>query len=55
MVAAIYSVAGAAYSADFLDITSGSNGGYSAKTGYDYVTGLGSTNSPNLVPALIKK
>ena len=55
VVAAIYSVAGVAYAADFFDITSGSNGGYSAKTGYDYVTGLGSTNSPNLIPALIKK
>ncbi len=55
VVAAIYSVAGAAYAADFFDITSGSNGGYSAKTGYDYVTGLGSTNSQNLIPALIKK
>ena len=55
VVAAIYSFAGAAYAADFFDITSGSNGGYSAGTGYDYVTGLGSTDSPNLVPALIKK
>jgi subtilase family serine protease len=50
----IYSTAGAAYSTDFSDITSGSNGGYSAGTGYDFVTGLGSPKVFGLVPALIK-
>ena len=48
----------------FRDITSGSNGGYNAASGYDYVTGLGSplttnyansiatvSNSINLIPA----
>ncbi len=30
---------------DFRDITSGSNGGYSCKVGYDLVTGLGSPNT----------
>ena len=40
---------------DFFDITSGSNGGYSATTGYDLVTGLGSPVANNLVPDLINK
>jgi mucin-19 len=35
------------------DITSGTNGGYSAGTGYDLVTGLGSPNANLLVPDLI--
>ena len=55
VVAALYSVATTAYAADYFDITSGSNGGFSAGTGYDFVTGLGSTDSANLIPALIKK
>ena len=38
--------------ADFHNITSGSNGGYSAGTGYDLVTGLGSPVANLLVPAL---
>ena len=41
----IYSVAESSlYSSVFHDITSGSNGGYSAGTGYDEVTGWGSYN-----------
>ncbi len=36
----------------FHDITSGSNGGHSAGTGYDMVTGIGSPIANNLVPAL---
>ncbi|HEY1683707.1 MAG TPA: hypothetical protein VGG19_03005 [Tepidisphaeraceae bacterium] len=39
-------------SSDFHDITSGSNGSYSATTGYDLVTGRGSPVANLLVPAL---
>ena len=38
--------------ADFHDITSGSNGGYTAGPGYDMVTGIGSPVANLLVPAL---
>ena len=37
----------------FRDITSGTNGTYSASIGYDKVTGLGSPNITNLISALI--
>jgi subtilase family serine protease len=48
-----YSAAAAAvYHSNYYDITSGSNGGASAHTGYDFVTGLGSPNAVNLVPYL---
>ena len=40
-------------SGDFHDITSGSNGGYSAGPGYNMVTGLGSPNAEWLVPDLV--
>jgi len=43
---------GAGYSTDFHDITSGSNGTYSAITGYDLVTGWGSPNGIGLIDAL---
>jgi subtilase family serine protease len=43
---------GSGYDSDFHDITSGSNGGYSAVTGYDLVTGWGSPNGANLINAL---
>ena len=46
---AIYSLS----SSDFHDITSGANGLYSAKTGYDLVTGRGSPIANNLVADLI--
>ncbi len=39
-------------SADFHDITSGSNGDFSAGPGYDEVTGLGTPQANLLVPAL---
>jgi len=39
-------------SSDFHDITSGSNGTYSATVGYDLVTGLGTPIANLLVPAL---
>jgi kumamolisin len=42
----------AAYSMAFHDITSGSNGSFSAATGYDEVTGLGSPIANELVPYL---
>jgi subtilase family serine protease len=41
-----------ASSADFHDVTSGNNGGYSATTGYDEVTGRGSPIANLLVSAL---
>jgi subtilase family serine protease len=47
--AAVYSLP----SSDLYDITSGSNGAYSAKPGYDLVTGLGSPNANVLIPDLI--
>ncbi len=37
---------------DFNDITSGNNGVFSAGTGYDEVTGLGSPNAPSLMASL---
>jgi len=41
------------YTSDFHDITSGSNGAYSAATGYDLVTGWGSPKGQNLINALL--
>jgi subtilase family serine protease len=50
---AMYATYGtAAYSMAFHDITSGSNGSFSAATGYDEVTGLGSPIANELVPYL---
>ena len=43
---------GSSYDSDFHDITSGSNGEYSAVIGYDLVTGWGSPKGPNLIDAL---
>lgn len=47
----------AKYAADFHDITSGNNGlngpGFSAKTGYDLPTGLGTPIASSLIPDLI--
>jgi hypothetical protein len=43
---------GSSYTSDFHDITTGSNGAYSAATGYDLVTGWGSPNGQNLIDAL---
>ncbi|MDA4136343.1 MAG: protease pro-enzyme activation domain-containing protein [Thaumarchaeota archaeon] len=42
----------ASYSADFHDVTSGSNGGYSAGTGWDPVTGWGTPIASNLIASL---
>jgi subtilase family serine protease len=57
---ALYSVADnpAKYAADFYDVTTGNNQttsipGYSASTGWDAVTGLGTPNVANLIPDLI--
>jgi subtilase family serine protease len=44
---------GSNFDSDFHDITSGSNGKYSAVTGFDLVTGWGSPNGPNLIDALV--
>lgn len=43
---------GSTYDTDFHDITSGSNGTYTATVGYDLVTGIGSPNGVNLINAL---
>lgn len=48
---AFYNAATANYAANYRDITSGSNG-YSAGTGYDFVTGLGSPKANSLVTYL---
>lgn len=52
----LYSLAGATgssgYTTDFHDITSGSNGN-PALPGYDLVTGIGSPQGNNLIPALV--
>jgi kumamolisin len=49
---AIYTIyAGSGYTADFHDVTSGSNG-FSATVGYDLVTGLGSPAGQPLIDAL---
>ena len=47
------------YGANFFDITQGNNdvaeigpAGFNAGTGWDAVTGLGSPNAANLIPAL---
>lgn len=47
---AIYAIGeGPDYNSDFHDIVSGSNGTYSATTGYDLVTGWGSPNGQSLI------
>jgi uncharacterized repeat protein (TIGR03803 family) len=48
----LYSLATSDYAGYYHDIISGSNGAYSAGTGYDLVTGLGSPIANQLVPAL---
>ncbi len=45
---------GSSFATDFHDITSGSNGGYTAVVGYDLVTGWGSPNGPNLIDGLVE-
>ncbi len=44
---ALYQYGAANESTVFHDVTSGSNGGYSAKSGWDYTTGFGSLNVGN--------
>jgi len=43
---------GTNYANNYRDITSGSNGGFSAGSGYDFVTGVGSPLSNSLIPYL---
>ena len=51
----LYSLAGAqGYPLYYNDITSGTNGGYLAKKGYDEVTGLGSPISYNIISNLVR-
>lgn len=50
---ALYAIGvGSNFTTDFHDIIGGSNGKYSAVTGYDLVTGWGSPNGPSLIDAL---
>lgn len=50
---ALYQIGtGSSYHSDFHDVTSGSNGKYSAVANYDLVTGWGSLNGINLLNAL---
>ncbi len=54
---ALYKLASSAYSTNFGDVTSGSNGydrvaGFSAAAGYDMASGLGTPNAQSIVPAL---
>ena len=61
--AALYKLAASnRYAADFRDITQGNNSihtrsvnvpGYSATTGWDPITGLGSPDAENLLPDLV--
>jgi subtilase family serine protease len=58
---ALYKIAAnpAMYAADFFDVTIGNNQtrsipGYSASTGWDAVTGLGTPNAAHLLPDLVK-
>jgi subtilase family serine protease len=44
---------GSSFDTDFHDITSGSNGGYTAVVGFDLVTGWGSPQAANLIDALV--
>jgi hypothetical protein len=48
----LYSAAQTAYSSNFHDVTSGSNG-YSARVGYDLVTGLGTPVANHLITTLV--
>ena len=51
---ALYTIGtGLGFTNDIHDITSGSNGAYSAVTGYDLVTGWGSPKGVNLINALV--
>ena len=50
---ALYAAATANYSGNFHDITSGSNGGFSAGTGVDDVTGIGSPIGDTLANTLV--
>jgi subtilase family serine protease len=52
LLTAVYSFMGSNYSTDFHDVTSGNNGLYYDTAGYDLVTGIGSLQANNLVPAL---
>jgi subtilase family serine protease len=50
---AVYNIGlGSGYGAAFHDITSGNNGGFTAVTAYDLVTGWGSPNGAGLINAL---
>lgn len=51
---AIYGIANtSAYGSDFHDITSGSNGAFSAGVGWDHPTGWGSPDATNLIASVV--
>jgi subtilase family serine protease len=50
----LYSVANSAYSTEYNDITTGSNGDFDAQPGYDLVTGIGTPKANALVPYITK-
>lgn len=52
---ALYATASANFATFYRDITSGNNGGFNARTGYDFVTGLGRPVVNRIVPALVAR
>jgi kumamolisin len=51
----IYGLSQSDYQANFNDVTSGSNGAFSAGPGYDAVTGLGSMKASSLLSTLVNQ
>jgi subtilase family serine protease len=49
----VYPILSSGYAANFHDITSGNNGGFSAGTGYDEVTGIGTPIGDTLATTLV--
>ncbi len=52
-LADVYNAYASSYSTNYTDITSGSAGSFTAVAGWDFVTGLGSPKTYNLVPYLV--
>jgi subtilase family serine protease len=49
-ISKLYNASNSAYSTDFNDVITGSNGAFSAQPGYDLVTGIGTPKANALVP-----
>ncbi|SMC27375.1 hypothetical protein SAMN02745134_03149 [Clostridium acidisoli DSM 12555] len=49
-ISSLYSASTSAYNTDYHDVTTGNNGDFSAKSGYDLITGIGSPKANALVP-----